>query len=171
MYTGDSDNDYIYEIGPAVVRNKLDRKAEPTIDNTFYYTKTEHDGFYLIEDQNGKFIYPVFLQRAHYPILKINEPEIRPATNGIMHIMGNLYEEKARLRERNTENLGVNAKGAPNPSISTRTRDKVIGLRLEKWPMEIKQNFLLRNQNHKKYTGRGSKFVDFFSIFIKTTKS
>ena len=59
-----------------LVRNKLDDTLED-VENTFYYTKTENDGYYRVEDQNGHFIYPVLLQRVLYPVLKINEPDER----------------------------------------------------------------------------------------------
>ena len=150
LHTEHSDYDFIYEVGPGVVRNKLDSISPDSIENDFYYIKTEHEGFYQIEDQNGKFIYPILVQRALYHQLKINEREQREDAARINRI-GN---ERAHLGESSTGNLSVDTKGTPKPSISTAKKDKVIAMRLDKWPTEIEEKFIERNPNLKSYTGR-----------------
>ncbi|XP_066932650.1 uncharacterized protein [Clytia hemisphaerica] len=126
-----SDLDNIYEIGPGVVRNKVKSKSD-TVKRALYYVETEHKGFYQIEDQDGDFLYPILIQRALYHQLKINDPE-----------------QKANVLENN---LSVDSKSNPNPSICTAKRDKVIALRLDQWPDEIQQSFLQRNPNLERCT-------------------
>uniref|UniRef100_A0A7M5UER4 Mab-21-like HhH/H2TH-like domain-containing protein n=1 Tax=Clytia hemisphaerica TaxID=252671 RepID=A0A7M5UER4_9CNID len=168
LNTYGSDSDYIYEIGPAVVRKKLNTyfgyfqkilwktlNDEPgsIVDSrakAFYYTKTKYDGFYQIEDNNGGFIYPVFLQRALYHILEINESDSK--SNEIYFNFDKVGKGKASLREQAAKKLSVNTTGVPSPSIPSATKDKVIALRLKQWPTEIEQKLIDRNRNVENYT-------------------
>ncbi|XP_066919873.1 cyclic GMP-AMP synthase-like receptor 2 [Clytia hemisphaerica] len=143
----DSDLDYIYEIGPAIVRDKSNNTLD-SVENTFYHLKTLNDGFYRIEDRDGKFVYPVCLQRALYHTLNINENE-----RDSDFYFNNIGKEKARLREQDAKKFSVDEKPeAPSASISSATKDKVIALRLEKWPMNIKKDFLDRKTNFKEFS-------------------
>ncbi|XP_066919734.1 uncharacterized protein [Clytia hemisphaerica] len=146
----DSDLDYIYEIGPAIVRDKSNIALD-SVENTFYHVKTPNDGFYRIEDRDGKFIYPVCLQRALYHMLKINESDHDVQHSIVIDHVDNRRDEDS---PKSTEHsLNVNEKTeAPSASISSATKDKVIALRLEEWPMDIKKDFLDRNPNLEKCT-------------------
>ena len=56
LYRDDSDYDYLYEIGPGVVRD-LRLKQDNDDFEGFYWKPTENPGFYTIEDKNGMFLY------------------------------------------------------------------------------------------------------------------
>ena len=63
LYTNNSDYDYLYEIGPGLVRDFRQKHHQDNPTGEFYWRSTENPGFYTIEDANGRFLYSNIVQQ------------------------------------------------------------------------------------------------------------
>ena len=116
LYTDKSDYDYLYEIGPGVVRDHREKRNDDPLGQ-FYWKPTENPGFYTIEDRNGKFLYSQIVQQKLAPLfLTGQEPHNRHQYD---------FEDTSKIRA----------------AISYSNKDFVIGLRLAEWPKELLERF------------------------------
>uniref|UniRef100_A0A7M5XGX6 Mab-21-like HhH/H2TH-like domain-containing protein n=1 Tax=Clytia hemisphaerica TaxID=252671 RepID=A0A7M5XGX6_9CNID len=124
LYVNRSDYDYLYEIGPGLVRDfREKRHGDPTGD--FYWKPTENPGFYTIEDTNGRFLYSHIVQQKLAPLfLTGQEPHKRHRYN---------FEDTSKT----------------NAAITYSDKDYVIGLRLAEWPKELLECFPIHELKSK----------------------
>ena len=121
-----SDVDIIYEIGPGLVYPKT--LPESQIDDGFFWEEAEHIGYYRVSDSKGGYIYPQDLQMKLAPTFQyLNSNQNLPRYNN---------QIKGRYKIQDTRQEKTEAAVNLNDS-----HDHVIGLKLDKWPHSIKQQF------------------------------
>ena len=126
IYLDSSDIDYIYEVGPFIVKRK---RSE---GKTFYFNITKNPGFYTVCDEEGGYIYPKSLQSTFAPVIHgVKQVASLEGTHATLPSITLPPEKNERKREEMKDK-----------------EDSVIALKCEEWPEDVWKKFKERNLGH-----------------------
>ena len=129
-YLGNSDVDYMYEVGPnLVLSNNMKHYTKVPSDfreEFLYLCSTENTGFYRIQDKNNRYVYPRVLQSKVAPIIR----EVKAVAK--------MERSSAKLSLKKTNNFHEEFSG----------EDTVIAFKCIEWPQDIWEAFSYRNLKH-----------------------
>ena len=126
IYLNSSDIDYIYEVGPFIVKRK---RFE---GKTFYFNITKNPGFYTVCDEEGGYIYPKSLQSTFAPVIHgVKQVASLEGTHATLPSITLPPEKNERKREEMKDK-----------------EDSVIALKCEEWPEDVWKKFKERNLGH-----------------------
>ena len=128
IYLNSSDIDYIYEVGPFIVKDYWERFEGKTL----YFNITKNPGFYTVCDKEGGYIYPKSLQSTFAPVIhgvkQVASLEGTPATLPSITLPPEKNErEKKEMKDK---------------------EDSVIALKCEEWPEDVWKKFKERKLVH-----------------------
>ena len=143
LWIPSSDKDTVYEIGPGLVSQKLPPGSQ--IDNEFFWEEAGHSGYYRVSDSKGGYIYPQDLQMKLAPTFQYlnklsnrsNQDHLQmesPFFESSMPIYYNRYPQAKGGYDANEEKTNAAVKLDDDD-------DHVIGLKLDKWPDSVQQQF------------------------------
>ena len=128
-YLGNSDVDYMYEIGPNLVltnNTKHYAKVPSELGDEFLYLRsTENKGFYQILDKNNRYVYPRVMQSKLAPIIR----------------------EVKKVASKKSSSPTLSLEKSQNPQ-EFRDEDTVIAFKCIEWPQDIWEAFSQRNPKH-----------------------
>ena len=146
MYLDSSDIDYIYEVGPLLVRRKRFKKK------TFYFDITNNPGFYTVCDEEGGYLHPMSLQSRFAPVIhgvkqvaSLEEtsatlPSVTLPSQTLQHFSNELRTERNEMENYNQFRMQHN-------QIRI-NEDSVIALKCQEWPKDIWKKFKKRKLGH-----------------------
>ena len=128
IYLNSSDIDYIYEVGPFIVKDYWKRFEGKTL----YFKIAKNPGFYTVCDKDGGYIYPKSLQSTFAPVIhgvkQVASVEGTPATLPSITLRPEKNErEKKEMKDK---------------------EDSVIALKCEEWPEDVWKKFKERKLVH-----------------------
>lgn len=128
IYLNSSDIDYIYEVGPFIVKDYWKRFEGKTL----YFKIAKNPGFYTVCDKDGGYIYPKSLQSTFAPVI-----------HGVKQV--------ASLEGAHATLPSITLPPEKNERKRKEMKDKedsVIALKCEEWPEDVWKKFKERNLGH-----------------------
>ena len=140
VYLGSSDVDYIYEVGPLVVKcsniykkwNMEKLKIWNKKDDNLFFENTENPGFYRVYDKTGKYIEPRTMQT-----------KIAPMIPGVKNVAA---FEKPSAALHLTSRPSTLLQG--RQSLLQDDEDSVVALKCQYWPRDVWEELKNRKLNH-----------------------
>ena len=165
LWTVNSDEDILYEVGPGFVHQPNEKSIKGKLSEWydwlaghkyFIWEETEHFGHYRIEDLKGGYLYPQDLQMKLAPTIqylkqkeKKGEPS-RTATVSGIDTFGCESEitlnDSKRKQKKNEDEEKEKTEAAITLSDNC---DHIIGLRLNQWPESIKNHLNMKLAQNK----------------------
>ena len=143
LFTSNSDEDILYEVGPCLVHKPNEKSIKNEFENNFFiWEETEHFGHYRIEDLRGGYLYPQNLKIEMAPKIKVlrqmkkeEEENSRSAKRNRFGFDNTPYRRKPKTNEDE-------AKEETKPAInfSFENCDHIVAMRLDQWPESIKNH-------------------------------